>query len=386
MRNRLAEARIRNLDKPGIYSDGDGLFLRVRKGGSRSFVFVFRRGPTRTEIGLGGYGQGTAPVSLALARKKADEIRQQLVRGEDPRAARAAKPTFREIMESTFAVKRQQFRNPKHADEWRAPLDRHAKQLFDIAVADITVDNVVTALAPIWTAIPPTADKLRRCIEAVLDHAKARGLRSGDNPATWRANLEHLLPKRQKLSRGHHVALGYKAVPATMARLRASTGVSALAVEFLTLTAARSSETRLATWPEIDLREKIWTVPPERMKAAREHRVPLTKRAIEILEFMKARATSDLVFGGERDGRPVSGVAMTAALRRASGDDSTLHGLRSSFRDWAGDATHHPRDVAEAALAHAVGNATEAAYRRQDALDKRRALMADWANYCGSAG
>ncbi len=383
-RNRLAETRIRTLNKSGIYSDGDGLFLRVRKGGSKQFVFIYRRGETRTEIGLGGYGQGTAPVSLALARKKAEEIRGQLAGGEDPRAARAAKPTFREIMEAVIAVKQAGSRNEKHKAQWRMTLDRYAAPLHDKPVAEITVDDVVTTLQPIWSKIPETADRLRMRIEAVLDSAKARGLRSGDNPATWRANLEHLLPKRQKLSRGHHSALPYKAVPAMIARLRTASGVSARAVEFLTLTAARAGEVRFATWPEIDFKEKLWVVPPERMKGGLEHRVPLTDRAIEILEAMKQRATSDLIFGGERDGRPISDVAMTKALRRASGDDSTLHGLRSTFRDWCGDATSHPRDIVETALAHAIENKTEAAYRRQDALDKRRLLMNDWATYCGS--
>ncbi len=385
MRHRLAESRIRTLDKSGIYSDGDGLFFRVRKGGSKQFVFIYRRGEVRTEIGLGGYGQGTAPVSLALARRKAEEIRGQLARGEDPRPGKTAKPTFKEVMESTIAVKHADFRNAKHKAQWRMTLDKYAAPLHDKTVADIGVDDVVTTLEPIWQRIPETADRLRMRIEAVLDHAKARGLREGDNPAAWKGNLKHLLPARQKLSRGHHAALGYKDIPATIARLRGANGVSALAVEFVTLTVARSGEARFAAWPEVDFKEKLWTVPPERMKAGKEHRVPLTERAIEILQIMKQRATSDLIFGGEVDGRPISDVAMTKALRRASGDDSTLHGLRSTFRDWCGDMTAHPHDIVETALAHAIENKTEAAYRRGDALDKRRALMSDWAAYCESA-
>jgi integrase len=383
-RHRLADGRIRTLTKPGIYSDGDGLFLRVRDGGSKQFLFIYRRGVTRNEIGLGGYGQGTAPVSLALARKKAEEIRGQLARGEDPRASRAVKPTFRDAMESTIAVKAQDFRNAKHKAQWRMTLDKYAAPLHDIPVADVTVDNVVTTLEPIWNKIPETADRLRMRIEAVLDHAKARGLRAGDNPAGWKGNLKHLLPARQKLARGHHAALSYKDVPTTISRLRASTGVSARTVEFVILTAARSGEVRFATWSEIDFAEELWVVPAARMKAGREHRVPLTGRALAILDAMRQRATGDLIFGGERDGRPISDVAMTKALRRASGDKATLHGLRSSFRDWCGDTTGHPRDIVEMALAHAIENKTEAAYRRQDALDKRRTLMDEWAAYCGS--
>jgi integrase len=384
-RHRLTEAKIRTLHEPGVHGDGDGLFLRVREGGSKQFVFIYRRGKKRTEIGLGGYGQGTAPVSLALARKKAEEIRGQLSRGEDPRPGKTAKPTFRKVMESTIAVKHADFRNEKHKAQWRMTLDKYAAPLHEIPVADITVDNIVTALEPVWQRIPETVDRLRMRIEAVLDHAKARGLRQGDNPAAWKGNLKHLLPSRQKLTRGHHAALGYKDVPAMISRLRGAKGVSALAVEFVTLTLGRSGEARFGAWPEINFQEKLWTIPAGRMKAGKEHRVPLADRAMEILKIMKQRATSELIFGGERDGRPISDVAMTKALRRASGDNSTLHGLRSSFRDWCGDSTTHPRDIVETALAHAIENKTEAAYRRGDALDKRRKLMEEWADYCGSA-
>jgi hypothetical protein len=213
-RNKLAETRIRTLQRPGIYSDGDGLFLRVRKGGSKQFLFIYKRGKERTEIGLGGYGQGTAPVSLALARKKADAIREHLANGEDPRAGRKAKAAFRDMMEATLAVKEQDLRNGKHAGHWRMTLEKYAAPLHDILVADITVDNIVTTLQPIWTTIPETADRLRMRIEAVLDHAGARGLRKGANPAAWKGNLKHLLPARQKLTRGHHAALGYRDIPA----------------------------------------------------------------------------------------------------------------------------------------------------------------------------
>lgn len=383
-RNKLSETRIRTLEKPGVYSDGDGLYLRVRTGGSKQFIFIYRRGTTRAEIALGGYGQGTAPVSLALAREKAEALRQQLARGEDPRAGRATATTFKDMIDATIKVKEKEFRNDKHKAQWRMTLDTYAIDLHDTPVADITVDDVVKALEKIWDKIPETADRLRLRLAAVFDYAKARGLRTGDNPAEWKGNLKHLLPKRQALTRGHHAAVEYKNIPAVMKKLRTSSAVSARAVEFACLTAARSGEVRGAVWDEIDFDNSIWIIPAARMKAGKEHRVPLSDRALIILEAMKQRATGDLVFGGGKDGSPISDTAMVKSLRRASGDESTLHGLRSSFRDWAGDDTHHARDVIESALAHILKDKAEAAYRRSDALQKRRTLMEEWSIYCAS--
>lgn len=379
-RNKLSETRIRTLP-PGIHSDGDGLYLRVREGGSRQWFFIFKRAGKRTEIGLGGYGQGTAPVSLALAREKAEVIRQRLARGEDLQARK----TFADVMEDVITVKEASFRNEKHKAQWRMTLDTYAASLHKKPIASITRDDVMEALKPIWTTIPETASRTRMRIAAVFDHAKARGLYIGDNPADWKGGLKELLPARQKLTRGHHAALGYKAIPATMKKLRASSAVSARAVEFTALCASRSGEVRGARFSEFDLAAKIWSIPPERMKAGREHRVPLSDRAVEIIEAMRQRATGDLVFEGEREGSPISDTAMKKSLRLAAGDQTvTLHGLRSSFRDWAGDETHHARDVVETALAHVIADKTEAAYRRMDALEKRRALMTDWAAYCSS--
>lgn len=383
-RNRLAESRIPKL-KTGIHSDGDGLFIRVQKTGSRNWLFIFKRDGKRTELGLGGYGRGTAPVNLALAREKADAVRQQLARGEHPRAVEVAPVTFSEALEALILVREKEWRNAKHGDQWRMTLRKYAKPLHPMAVADIEVDDVVRCLTPHWTARPETADRLRSRIAAVLDYAKARGLRAGDNPASWRGLLENLLPARQKLSRGHHAAVPYTDLPATMGRLRAACGTSARAVEFSALTAARSGEVRGAVWSEIDLKACLWIVPAERMKTGIEHRVPLSDRALDILKARKQAATGKLVFGGGVEGRPISDTAMTKALRAAAGDDGvTLHGLRSSFRDWAGDCTAHPRDVCEAALAHTI-QGVEAAYRRSDALAKRKLLMDDWEAYLNTA-
>ena len=371
-KHRLSETRIKTLPV-GIHSDGDGLFLRVRKEGSRQWFFIYRRASKRTELGLGGYGQGTAPVSLALAREKAEAIRQRLARGDQL----SAKKTFADVMDDVLEVKSSGFRNEKHKAQWAMTLREYAKHLHKRPIADITRDDVVETLKPIWGTIPETADRLRMRIASVMDHAKARGLYVGDNPADWRGGLKDLLPPRQKLTRGHHAAVGYKELPAVIKALRTAAGISARAVEFSCLTAARSGEVRGAKFDEFDMKQGLWVVPPQRMKAGREHRVPLCDRAIEIIEAMREVATTDAVF-------PISDTAMVKALRKATGDDSTLHGLRSSFRDWCGDETTYPSDVAEAALAHTLKDKTEAAYRRSDALQKRRSLMDDWSKYCAS--
>lgn len=387
-RHKLTEKTCKSLIEPGIYGDGDGLWLRVRAGGSRQWVFIYRWAGKRAELGLGGYGTGTAPVSLALAREKAEAVRQRLARDEDPKTERKAKSgkTFLDIMNDVITTKTKGFKNAKHRQQWRNTLDTYATHLHPILISKVTVDDVVETLKPIWDTIPETADRLRMRIAAVMDAAKARGLYAGDNPAAWRGNLQHLLTERSGLVRGHHAALDYKDVPITMKALQASSAVSARAVEFACLTATRSGETRGAVWPEFDLEEKLWVIPKERMKAGREHRVPLCDRAVDILKERKELATSDVVFEGGVVGGSISDTAMVKSLRAASPDKTiTLHGLRSSFRDWTGDTTTHPRDIVEMALAHAIKDATEAAYRRKDALEKRRLLMDDWAAFCASA-
>lgn len=384
-RNLLTETRIRALTTPGVYADGDGLYIRVAKGGSKSWTFIWRRGKDRHEIGLGGHGRGTAPVSLALAREKAEAIRQKLARGEDPRGE-ARKPsrvvTFADCMEGLLATKANDWTNDKHRAQWEMTLREYAKPLHDLAIADIVMGDVKDCLLPHWQERPETADRLRSRIQAVVDYGIAHQWRTAANPARWKGLLDKVMPKRQTLTRGHHAALAYAQAPALIAKLRQSSGTAARAVEFITLTAARTGEARGATFAEIDAEARTWTVPAERMKAGREHVVPLCDRALAIIEAMRQRATSPLIFGGGIDGKPVSDTAMTKALRLASPDKAaTLHGLRSMFRDWAGDCTSHEREIAEAALAHQVGNATERAYRRGDALAKRRQLMDDWCDY-----
>jgi integrase len=386
-RNKLSETKIKALSKPGIYGDGDGLFLRVQKTGSRNWLFIYRRGAQRNEIGLGGYGQGTAPVSLTLAREKADTIRQQLARGEDPRVARhpVTPKTFHDCMEELITAKESEWTNPKHAEQWKMTLRTYAKPLHHLPVADIVMGDVKDCIMPHWTERPETASRLRSRIQAVIDYAIAHEWRTAGNPARWQGLLSKVMPKRQKLTRGHHAALAYADAPKTITALRQSTGVAARAVEFVALTAARSGEARGAAFSEIDTKAKVWTIPAERMKAGREHVVPLTPRALQIVESMRQRSLSDFVFGGGSEGKPISDTAMTKALRLASPDKAaTIHGLRSTFRDWAGDCTKFPREIAEMALAHEVGDETELAYRRGTALAKRRRLMEAWAQYLGS--
>jgi len=387
-RHKLTEKQIKAETKPGIYGDGDGLWFRVRPGGSKQWLFVYIRNGKRCEIGLGGYGRGTAPVSLSLAREKAEAIRQQLARGEDPKADRKPlKPkTFADCMEALLETKAGDWTNAKHKAQWEMTLREYAKPLHDMPVADIVMGDVKDCLMPHWQERPETADRLRSRIQAVIDYAIAHEWRKAGNPARWKGLLDKVMPKRQKLTRGHHAALAYADAPKMMAKLRQSSGTAARAVEMLTLTALRTAELRGARFSEFDMDAKTWTVPAVRMKLKKEHVVPLCDRAVQIVEAMRQQATSDLVFQGDVAGRPVSDTAMTKALRLASPDKkATLHGLRSMFRDWAGDCTNHPREVAEAALAHAVGNAVEQAYRRGTALQKRRELMQDWAAYCASS-
>jgi len=380
----LSKNTVEKVTKAGLYSDGAGLYLRVRKGGSKQWVFIYRRGTKRTELGLGGYGFGTAPVSLELAREKAQAIREKLARGQPVETPKDERPTFGKIMEDVIKVKTAGAKNAKHRAQWAMTLRTYAAPLHKKPVADITRDDVVTTLQPIWTKKPETANRTRMRIEAVIDHAKARGLFVGDNPASWKGGLKELLPKQDKLSRGNHEAVDYKNIPAVLGKLRASTGVAARAAEFTCLTACRSGEVRGAVWPEFDLEAALWTIPKERMKAGIEHRVPLSDRAVTILKARQQVATGDLVFEGESEGKSISDTAMVKAIRLASGGTETIHGFRSSFRDWAGDETSWAREIAEHALAHGLSDKTEAAYRRSDALRKRSLMMQEWANYCAS--
>jgi len=383
--NRLSPRAITTTVEPGRHADGGGLYLNVAKSGARSWIVIYRWNGRYKEMGLGG----AAAVSLAKARSKAAEARQLVADGIDPIEARReteAVPLFGVFADAVIADLSPQWRNAKHKVQWTETLALHASKLRAVRVDRIATDDVLAVLKPIWTVKPETASRIRGRIERILDAAKARGFRSGENPARWRGHLDHLLAKRQKLTRGHHAALPFTEVRKFIGDLRERDAMAALALEFVILTAARSGEVRGATWSEIDLSAKVWTVPAKRMKAGREHRVPLSSRAVEILKKvapLASRKAEAAVFPNAK-GKPLSDAAFSALFIRMGVDRAkvTPHGFRSSFRDWAGEVSPFPRELAEAALAHVVGNQTERAYRRGDALEKRRKLMDAWGAFC----
>lgn len=377
-------ARMVQTAKPGRHGDGAGLWLVVSPSGARRWVYRFTLASKVTEAGLGAF----PAVSLAEARDKASEARRLHKSGVSPvEAKRQAEieaqgvPTFGKVSDDLIASKAAEWRNEKHKAQWVMTLRDYCAPIRSKPVDEIETADVLEILTPLWTRAPETANRLRGRIEAVLDAAKAKGFRSGENPAAWRGHLAHLLPRRQKLTRGHHAAMAYDAIPAFVAKLRERDALAALALEFCILTATRTGETLGARWDEIDLTAKVWEIPAHRMKAGKAHRVPLAGRALEILETLATGRTGDFVFPGFAPGKPLSNMAMEMVLRRMGVEGATVHGFRSAFRDWAGNETPFPRDVCEAALAHVVGG-VEAAYRRGDALEKRRALMAAWGDYC----
>lgn len=384
--NRLSPRAVATITKPGRHADGGGLYLSVGPGEARRWVFLFRWRGRLKEMGLGGFSS----VSLAKAREKAATARSLIADGINPletKRASAAVPTFGDLADAVVKDLGPQWKNEKHKAQWAATLTNDAAKLHPLRVDRIETADVLDTLKTIWSSKPETASRLRGRIERVLEAAKAKGFRTGENPARWKGHLDHLLPTRRKLTRGHHAALPFADVPVFIGELRGRTGMAALALEFAILTAARSGEVRGATWREVDLKAKVWTVPATRMKAGREHRVPLSARAVVILNGLKALSDGDrnsLVFPTPKPGVGLSDAAFSALLKQMGKEPGTLtpHGFRSSFRDWAGEVSNFPRDVAEMALAHAVGDMTEQAYRRGDALEKRRLLMDAWAQHC----
>lgn len=386
-RHKLTDSKIKSNMQAGVHGDGDGLYLRVQASGSRSWIFVWRRHGIRREIGLGPYGSGAGHVSLAAARDKAEECRSIVGRGGDPRTELAERraavrvSTFGQVADEYIESMKVKWKSDKTTAKWLRFAGTHAKTIRKVPVDEVGTDEILKIIRSLWATNPETAGNIRECAKLVLDHAKARGLRSGDNPAEWRGHLDQILPPPKKLIRGHHAAMHYGDAPTFMRALAEVGGTGARALEFTILTAARSGEARGALWPEIDLASRIWTVPAERMKSSREHRVPLPDRAVEILRTLRERAIDEHVFPGAKGGRPISDMTMAKALKAAGGGDYTVHGFRSTFRDWVAEATHFQREVAEAALSHAVGDSVERAYQRGDVLEKRRRLMDAWAAY-----
>jgi len=400
--SKLTALQVSRVSEPGLYSDGGGLYLQVtaprgqdRTGHPpRSWIFKFTLNGKAREMGIGPLHT----VSLAQARAKATECRALCKDGRDPIEARSLEraalfadarklATFKECARQFIEGHKAAWRNAKHAAQWERTLETYAyPKIGSLPVQAIGTSDVLGVLEPIWTKKTETAKRLRGRIEAILDWANARGYREGENPARWRGHLDKLLPNPSKVQRvRHHAALPYEDMPEFMAALRAQEGVSARALEFAIFAAARTGEVIGARWSEIDTTNKVWIVPATRMKGGREHRVPLSARALAILEEMKLLRQDGgqaFVFPGGKAGQPLSNMAFLMLLRRMGRTDLTAHGFRSTFRDWAAERTAYQGEVAEMALAHAVGDKVEAAYRRGDLFEKRRRLMDDWARFC----
>jgi integrase len=381
--NRLSARTVATISKDGRHADGGGLYLSISPNGGRRWVFMFRWHGKQTEIGLGS----ARDVTLARARELASQARAKRAQGINPKDARRPSEgaTFGECADRVIEAMRPSWRNSKHAAQWEMTLRDYAAPLRRLPVDKITTDDVLSVLKSLWNEKPETASRLRGRIERVLDAAKAQGLRIGENPARWRGHLDQLLPKRQRLTRGHHAALPYTELPTFMSDLRGRQAIAALALEFAILAAARSGEALGARWDEFDLERALWTIPATRMKAQREHRVPLSDRAQQIIDMMHKARDGEFVFPGQNTGKPLSAMALEMVLRRMKVEAATVHGFRSTFRDWAAEQTHFTNEVCEAALAHVIENKAEAAYRRGDMLEKRRELMEVWASYCTAA-
>lgn len=400
--NALQHLKLKTL-APGRHADGGGLHLLVKESGARSWVFRFMLKGKSRDIGLSRCPEAVEllrqakgeELTLAQARDVAAIYRLKVKAGIDPleerqrgaaealaaaQAAQIAGITFKAVAEAYIAANEGSWRNDKHRQQWRNTLASYVYPVMgELPVAEIGTAHVLKILEPIWQDKPETANRIRGRIETVLDAAKARGYREGENPARWRGHIAQILPARSRLSRGHHKALSFEAIPAFAGALRVREALAALALEFVILTATRTSEALGATWAEVDLEKAIWTIPAGRMKAGKEHRVPLSLRAVEILEKVKP-LDKGWLFPADSGGK-LSTMAMAMLLRRMK-QDCTVHGFRSGFRDWAAECTGYAHEVCEMALAHAIGNKSEAAYRRGDLFDKRRRLMADWAVYC----
>lgn len=388
--NRLTAIEVSKLEKPGYYCDGAGLYLQISKSGSKSWLMRYTLDGKPCEMGLGSF----LTFTLADARQRATAQRKLLADGIDPlatkrsgllakRMAEASIITFDKAAADFIAANSPAWRNAKHGDQWRNTLATYASPVIGaLPVSKIETAHVLRILSPIWTTKTETATRIRGRIEKVLDWAKVQGYRQGDNPAAWRGHLSEVLPTPSKVAdAGHHAALPWTEVGGFMVALRAAQGAGARAMELIILTATRTSEVLNAKWAEFDLDAGLWVIPKERMKSFKEHRVPLSAAALALLDKAKAESTGgDYVFPGKKGA--LSNMACLQTLKRMGRADLTVHGFRSTFRDWISEATSYPRDVAEMALAHAIEDKSEAAYRRGDLIEKRRALMSDWAAHC----
>jgi integrase len=402
--SKLTQRALAGLAKrPGRHADGQGLFLRVGAKGNINWTYRFRLGGKETELSFGAYPR----IGLDEARRLHALARAKVISGVDPRAekksvsaARKAalsdkfrtglmptKPTFGQIADDYVETHEASWRNPKHRQQWRNTLRDYCRSLHDVPVDEIDTKAVLAVLKPIWTTKPETASRVRGRVETIINAARALGHidESRANPARWRGHLDQLLPKQPALSRGNHAAMPYADLPAFMARLKEAPGTAAKALAFAVLTAARSGEVLGARWDEVDLDNAVWIIPAQRMKAAKQHRVPLSEPALEILREMRAGRKGDhpFVFPGQRPRRPLSNMALEMTMRRLGAGEFTPHGMRSGFRDWCTEAARVDYDVAERCLAHAVGSGAALSYDRSDRLELRRPVMSQWAAFLG---
>lgn len=396
---KLTSIGVRTAKSPGLHYDGDGLYLKVAIGTdglpNKSWIVrLYLPGGRVRDMGLGRADR----VSLAEARDAAEAARRAAREGADPVALRKEERgrlvatlenarTFKDCSERFLEMQERRWSNPKHRQQWRNTLSTYAYPILgDLRVEAIDTSLVLRVLEPIWLEKPETASRLRARIERILYWAQTRGYRSGDNPARWRGHLDHALPAGTARAARHHPAMPYAEVPAFFRDLKQRRGIAPRALEFAILTAARTGEVIGATWSEIDLEKQMWRVPAARMKAKREHRVPLSPQAVALLQSVQLdRKPADYVFRGWKQGTALTNGALLATLEKMGRSDVTTHGFRSSFRDWVSDETDFPKELAEAALAHIIGDKTEAAYRRGDAYAKRAHMMNAWANHCYAA-
>jgi integrase len=376
---------------PGRYGDGAGLYLQVTLTGTKSWLFRYETNQRERWMGLGSLNT----FNLAEARERARKARQLIADGIDPLEARAAEKarlaaeaaklmTFANAADQYYAAHEASWSNAKHRQQFRNTMAQYVlPKIGRLSVAAVDTGEVLKCIEPLWKDKTATANRVRGRIESVLDWATVRGYRKGDNPARWRGHLSEVLPAVAKVAKTeHHNAMPYAELPAFMAKLATAQGVPARALEFLILTAARTSEVSNAPWDEIDLQAKTWTIPAERMKADRDHKVPLSDRAVALLQHLPREG--EFVFVGAKAGAPISWIAMSRALKRITHNGETVHGFRSTFSDWAHERTGYANHVIELSLAHSIGSAVEKAYRRGDMFDKRRRLMSDWARYCST--
>ena len=383
----LNARKVETIAEPGRHADGGNLYLFISENGGKRWTFLYRFKGTRKEMGLGSATKGF--VSLADARKAASAARKLVSEGIDPLGAKReherksiAIPTFGAFADEYLESHRSKFRNDKHIAQWEMTLKTYCQPMRATRVNEINTETVLKVLQPMWGKVPETASRLRGRIENILDAAKAIGYRQGENPAQWRGHLKTILPARQRLTRGHHAALPYDDLPEFLGLLRAKQATAALALELCILTATRSGEILNAQRNEFDLKKAIWTIPAIRMKAGHEHRIPLASRAVEILKSLHNMPHNEHAFPGNARGKPLSNMAMSMLLKRMGKTEITVHGFRSTFRDWTSEQTSFAHETCEHALAHRISDKAEAAYRRGDQFEKRRKLMEAWAAFC----